>query len=93
MVKKITNAVNTKNSGIPNNYFIKCFCLFDANYNKKLSNVSLIYSVVKCPLVERWIVRSIPNGGPIELFLCYLVCQMVHLKDPLKYYSYNSYHK
>ena len=68
MVKKITNAVNTKNSGIPNNYFIKCFRLFDTNFNKRLSNVYLMFSVVKRPLMKRWIVRSIPHSGPIELF-------------------------
>ena len=44
----------------------------------------------------RWVVGSILNGGPIELFLipasywcnkgrgmCYPVCGMVHIKDPL----------
>ena len=47
-------------------------------------------------LMVRWIVGSIPNGGPIEQFLvpasapvwynkdrgmCCLVCEMVHMKD------------
>ena len=46
----------------------------------------------------RWVVRSILHGGPIELILvpasthdwynkgcgmCYLVCGMVHIKEPL----------
>ena len=26
-------------------------------------------SVVECPLMVRWIIRSIPHGGPTELFL------------------------
>ena len=48
-------------------------------------------------LMVRWVVRSILNGGPIELFLvpasaprlvyqtgmCYPVCGMVHIKEPL----------
>ena len=40
----------------------------------------------------RWVVVSILHGGPIELFLdwcnegygiCYPVCGMVHIKEPL----------
>ena len=44
----------------------------------------------------QWVVRSILHGGPIELFLvpasvtndkgrgmCYPVCGMVHIKEPL----------
>ena len=47
----------------------------------------------------RWVVGSIPHGGPIELFLvpakvlhdwcnkgrdmCYHVCGMMHIKEPL----------
>ena len=42
----------------------------------------------------RWVVGSIPHDGPIELFLvpasahkgrdmCYPVCGMVHIKEPL----------
>ena len=25
--------------------------------------------MVECPLMVQWVVRSIPHGGPIELFL------------------------
>ena len=40
----------------------------------------------------QWVVESILHGGPIELFLnwfnklrgmCYTVCGMVHIKEPL----------
>ena len=38
----------------------------------------------------RWVVRSILHGEPIDLFLipagcgmCYPVCAMVHIKEPL----------
>ena len=44
-------------------------------------------------IAVRWVVGSIPHGGPIELFLhdscnkgcgvCYLVCGMVHIKERL----------
>ena len=48
--------------------------------------------------MARWIIKSIPHGGPIELFLvpalfhdwcnngrgmCYSLCGMVHVKDLL----------
>ena len=55
-------------------------------------------SVVESLLMVQWIIRSIPHGEPTELFLipasvqhlvkkghgmCYPVCRMVHIKDPL----------
>ena len=48
--------------------------------------------------MARWVIGSIPHGGPIELFLvspvlhywynkghgmCYPVCGMMHIKEPL----------
>ena len=52
----------------------------------------------ECPFIVRWVVRSIPRGGPIELVRVpdsapklfnkghgtyYSVCVVVHLKDSL----------
>ena len=36
----------------------------------------------------QWVIGSILHGGPIELFLiphgmCYHVCRMMHIKEPL----------
>ena len=51
--------------------------------------------MVEHQLIVRWVVRSIHRGGPTELFpvlhdlyskgrgMCYPVCGMVHIKDPL----------
>ena len=55
--------------------------------------------MVKRPFIVRSVVRSIPHGGPIKLFsfqliihawynnkdrgMCYPVCGMVHIKEPL----------
>ena len=47
------------------------------------------------PLIMQWVVRSIPHGGPFEIFfcstdwynigcgVCYPLCGMVHIKEPL----------
>ena len=55
--------------------------------------------------VERWVVGSIPHGGPIDLVLvpygasrlcnkgrgmCYPVCGMVHIIEPLLLFGKNS---
>ena len=52
-------------------------------------------SVVEHLLMVQWFFGSIPYGGPIELFfipakcstkgcgMCYPVCVMVHIKEPL----------
>ena len=49
-------------------------------------------SEVEHTLMVRWVVGSIHRGGPIELFhdwcnigrgMCYPVCGMVHIKEPL----------
>ena len=53
-------------------------------------------SVVERLIMVQWVIRSIPHGGPIELFpasapqlvnkgygMCYLVCGMLHTKEPL----------
>ena len=50
------------------------------------------------PLMVCWVIGSIPHGGPIELFLvptsapqlCYHVCRMVHIKEPLLLTGKNS---
>ena len=61
-------------------------------------------SVVQCSIMQWWVVGSIIHGGPIELFhlaqtvlhigcnkgrgMCYPVCGMVHIKDPVSYFSF-----
>ena len=53
--------------------------------------------MVERPLMVQWVIGSFPHGGPIELFpippvfhdwcikgcICYLLCGMVHIKEPL----------
>ena len=48
-------------------------------------------SVVERPLMVQWVVGSIPDGGSIEsmtgvtkAMVCYSVCGMMHLKEPLQ---------
>ena len=45
--------------------------------------------MVQLTLMVRWVVGSILHGGTIELFIvaandmCYPVCVMMHIKEPL----------
>ena len=54
--------------------------------------------MVEHPLIGQWVIGSIPHGGPIDYFsfqlvlhdwsnkgrgMCYPVCRMVHIKEPL----------
>ena len=53
-------------------------------YGYMVSEQTYSSSVVERPLMERWVIRSIPHGGPTELFsfqpvlqnwcMCYPVC-------------------
>ena len=37
-----------------------------------------------CSLMVRWVVGLTLHGGPIELCgMCYLVCGLMHIKEPL----------
>ena len=67
------------------------------NFSHSFTLLFLFYifnSVVECPLLVRCVIRSIPHDGPNELFLvpastqrktsmCYSVCVVVPIKDPL----------
>ena len=64
----------------------KCTCMH--TYRARCS------SLVQCPLMVWWFVRSIPSGGPIHRSLIsyscikghgmyYPVCVMMHIKEPL----------
>ena len=77
------------------NFFIKKVLLWQSSSYTIWARYS---SVVECWLIMQKVIRSIPHGGPIKLFLvsavlhnwynkrrsmCYHVCGMVHKKDPL----------
>ena len=42
---------------------------FSSSSSSSSSRGAICSSVIECPLFERWVVRSIPHGGPIELLL------------------------